>query len=209
MGVAAVPRGAPAAPASLARRQALVALAMLVVAACGPVREEDFEYVEEEQAPLKSVGYVDMDRYMGRWYLLANIPYFAEAGNVAPYVEYSRRPDGLVADKYTARDSFDDPPFEKHGMIEVTNPITNAEGRITFLPPLWQDYAVVFLDADYQHTVIAHPSRNYAWVFARKPTISDEKYQAALAALADNGFDVTRVLRIPHERSQQGLPGYQ
>ena len=189
-------------------RRAFLLAAALALAACASV-PDDFEYVEEDERPLKSVGYVDLERYMGRWYIVANIPYFAEAGNVAPYVDYSRRADGLITDRYTARESFDKPPFVKDGLIEVTNPITSAEGRITFLPPIWQDYAVVFLDEDYRHTVIAHPSRNYAWVFAREPRISDSVYQAALAALADNGFDVKRVLRIPHERGEQGLPGYQ
>lgn len=185
-----------------------LAAAFALAVACGPVRD-DFEWVEEDEAPLKSVGYVDLERYMGRWYIVANIPYFAEAGNVAPHVDYSRRADGLIADRYTARESFDKPPFTKDGLIEVTNPITHAEGRITFLPPLWQDYAVLYLDEDYRHTVIGHPSRNYAWVFSREPRIGDSAYQAALAALADNGFDVNRVLRIPHQRGEQGLPGYQ
>jgi apolipoprotein D and lipocalin family protein len=200
--------GAAAARRPRGAGRAWLAVAALALAACGGVRE-NFEYFDDDDPPLRSVGYVDLDRYMGRWYIVANIPYFAEAGNVAPYVEYSRRPDGLIDDKYTARDSFDLPPFVKDGLIEVTNPITNAEGRITFLPPIWQDFAVVFLDEDYRHTAIAHPSRNYAWVFAREPRMSESVYQAALAALADNGVDITRVLRIPHRRSEQGLPGYQ
>lgn len=202
----------PALPASARRgfafRQSWSALAVLALAACASV-PEDFEYFEAEEPPLKSVGYVDMDRYMGRWYMIANIPYFAEAGNVAVHVEYARRADGLYDDRYTGRDSFDLPPFVKNGLIEITNPMTNAEGRITFLPPLWQDFSIVFLDEDYRHSVIAHPSRNYAWVFSREPRMSDSAYQAALAALADNGFDITRVLKIPQQRGDLGLAGYQ
>jgi len=185
---------------------ALVLAALALGCASVP---DDFEFVDEEEPPLKSVGYVDLDRYMGRWYLIANIPYFAEAGNVAVYVEYSKRADGRYDDKYTARDSFDLPPFVKNGLFEITNPLTNAEGRITFLPPIWQDFAVVFLDEDYRYSVIAHPSRNYAWIFAREPRMSDSVYQQALTALADNGFDITRVLKVPQQRSDQGLPGYQ
>lgn len=195
-------------PLAIWRR--LLLLATLLVGACASVPDDfDLDFVEPEEPPLKAVGYVDMDRYMGRWYMIANIPYFAEAGNVAVYVEYSKREDGRYDDKYTARDSFDLPPFVKNGMFEITNPMTNAEGRITFLPPIWQDFTVVFLDEDYKYSVIAHPSRNYAWVFAREPRMSDSIYQQALTALADNGFDITRVLKIPHQRSDQGLPGYQ
>ena len=188
-------------------RNGLLLLAALALGACASVPED--LYFPDEEPALRAVGYVDMDRYMGRWYLIANIPYFVEAGNVAVYVEYSKRDDGVYNDKYTGRDSFDLPPFVKNGLIEITNPITNAEGRITFLPPIWQDFTVVFLDDDYRYSVIAHPSRNYCWIFAREPRMSDSVYQAALAALADNGFDVTRILKVPQERSDHGLPGYQ
>lgn len=187
----------------------LLLLAALALGACASVPDDDFEFVDDEEPPLKAVGYVDMDRYMGRWYMIANIPYFAEAGNVAVHVDYSKRDDGLYSDVYTARDSFDLPPFVKNGMFEITNPLTNAEGRITFLPPIWQDFAVVFLDDEYRYSVIAHPSRNYCWIFAREPRMSDSVYQDVLATLADNGFDIARVLKIPQQRGDLGKPGYQ
>jgi apolipoprotein D and lipocalin family protein len=186
------------------------AIAALLLGACATTVDPDESVFDfEDEPPLKPVAHVDMKRYVGRWYLIANIPFFAEAGNVAVHVEYSTRPDGLYNDKYTARDSFDKPPFEKHGLIEITNPITNAEGRITFLQPLWQDYAVIFLDDAYRYSVIAHPSRNYAWVFSREPRMPDSVFQQALGALADNGFDVSRVLKVPQQRSDLELPGYQ
>ncbi|MGH8518720.1 MAG: lipocalin family protein, partial [Panacagrimonas sp.] len=99
----------------------------------------------EGEEPLLAVLFLDLDRYMGRWYLMANIPNYAERGNIAPYVEYSRRTDGRIDDKYTAFEEFGKPAFSKDGYIEITNPLTQAEGRITFLPPLWRDYGVIFL----------------------------------------------------------------
>lgn len=183
----------------------ILALAALALSAC-VTQLPDFG---EDEEPLRAVGYLDVDRYMGRWYVLANIPYFAERGNLAPYVEYSRRPDGLIDDKYTARESFERPPFTKDGMIEITDPISQSEGRITFLPPLWQDYAVLFVDDQYRYSIIGHPSRDYVWFFAREPELSREMYQAMLAVARANGFDTTRILRIPHRPEELGLPGYQ
>jgi apolipoprotein D and lipocalin family protein len=187
------------------RRPLLTLLAGLVLASCATQLPE----FGEEEEPLRAVGYVDLDRYMGRWYLLANIPYFAERGNLAPYVEYTRRADGLIDDKYTARESFEAPPFTKDGMIEVTNPITQAEGRITFLAPLWQDYAVLFVDDQYRYSIIGHPSRDYIWFFAREPRLPDDMYQAMLAVARANDFDTSRILRIPHRPEELGKPGYQ
>lgn len=183
----------------------LLWVAALALGACA-TQLPDFG---EDEEPLKAIDYLDVDRYMGRWYLLANIPYFAERGNLAPFVVYSRRDDGRIDDKYTARESFEGPPFTKNGMIEITNPITQSEGLITFLPPLWQDYAVLFVDNQYRYSIIGHPSRDYIWFFAREPTLSDEMYQAMLAVARANGFDTYRILRIPHRPEELGQPGYQ
>src|SRR5689334_16360361 len=155
----------------------ILLLAMLALAACvRPIVDSD-----EEPPPLTTVGYVDLDRYMGRWYLMANIPNFAEQGNIAPYVEYSRRADGRIDDKYTALEKFGGPPFTKDGYIEITSPMTGAEGRITFLQPLWRDYAVIYLDPDYRYTVVGLQDRDYIWLFAREPRLSDEVFQTMVA----------------------------
>lgn len=195
--------------AALAAPVLLLALALGGCGGPGNVRDDDDFELPPEDLPLQPVPYADMDRYMGRWYMIANIPYFAEAGNVAVHVEYSRLPDGAIQDLYTARDRFDLPPFTKTGRIEVLDTETMAAGRITFLGPLWQDYAIVFLDPDYRHTVIAHPSRDYAWVFSRTPRMPDAAYAAALQALRDNGFNTERVLKIPQFPEDLAAPGFQ
>jgi apolipoprotein D and lipocalin family protein len=146
---------------------------------------------------------------MGRWYLIANIPNFAERGNIAPYVEYSRRPDGRIDDKYTALEAFGKPTFSKDGYIEILNPATQAQGRITFLQPFWEDYAVIYLDRDYRYTVVGLENRKYIWFFAREPRISEEIFDEMLEVAEDNGFDVDLILRFPRRPEDVGAPGYQ
>lgn len=190
----------------------LLLIGVLLLAACfGRMpKDDDLDFPDApEDVPMLPVPWLDLDRYMGRWYMIANIPYFAESGNKAPYVEYTRREDGLIDDVLTAQDDFDEKPFRKKGMIEVTNPLNNAEGRITFLPPIWQDYAVLYVDDKYQYTVIGHPSRNYCWIFSRTPEMSDEVYARMLAVLSANHFDTSRVFKLPQKPEQVGLPGYQ
>jgi apolipoprotein D and lipocalin family protein len=191
----------------------LLLFAALLLSACAGKTAHELEELDDiaglEDIPMQSVPYVDLDRFMGRWYMIANIPFFAERGNVGTYVTYSRRPDGLIDDLYTAYDAFGLPPFTKNGLIEITNPMTGAEGRITFLKPLWQDYAVLYLDRDYRYTVIGHPSRDYAWVFAREPKVPQDVYQDMLNALTANKFDVNRVTKIPQVPEQVGQPGFQ
>lgn len=187
----------------------------LLLAACAgtaprPADDDEIDIPESlEDVPMLAVPYLDLNRFMGRWYMIANIPYFAEAGNKAPHVDYSLRPDGTIEDILTAYDHFGDKPFQKNGTIEVLNKHNNAEGRITFLYPLWQDYAVLYLDERYQYTVIGHPSRDYCWIFSRTPEMSDEVYARLLAVVSANRFDPSRLRRFAHKPEQLGLPGYQ
>lgn len=194
-------------------RAPLIVLFVVLVAACaGRSPPEDIEdWIEPEEPELVPVDYVDLDRYMGRWYMISNIPYFAEAGNLAPYVEYRRSDEPLwVLDNLYRKKDWDDAEFsEVNGYIEILNPMNNAEGRVTFLRPIWQDFAIVYLDEDYQHSVIAHPSRNYAWTFARTETVDDDVYEEMLESLEENGFDTSRLLKFPRSPSDVGRPGYQ
>lgn len=184
----------------------LLFCAALLLSACASTPEGE---VDIEDIPLAAVEKVDLDRYMGRWYMIANIPYFAERGNLAPYVEY-RRVDRLhIEDLYTALDDWDEKPFTKKGHIEVFDLPSMAEGRITFFPAPGQDYAVLYVDEDYRYTMIGHPSRDYAWLFSRQPDMPEEIYEDMLEVLEDNHFNPARVLKIPQRPSQAGQPGFQ
>ncbi|SAL17839.1 Lipocalin family protein [Caballeronia choica] len=53
-------------------------------------------------APLVT-GPVDFPRYMGRWYVIANIPYVGEHDYVGSYAQRTLRDDGLIDDAFLGR----------------------------------------------------------------------------------------------------------
>lgn len=160
--------------------------------------------------PLETVDEVDLERYMGEWYVIANIPYFGERGNVAGRAIYRMRDDGRMDDIYRYRDgSFDAPVEEMTGVAWVVDEDSNAEWKVQFYWPIRFGYYIVGLDDDYRWTVVGHPSREYAWIMARKPELPDERYQALLDLLDARGFDSSRVEKVPQRRGQVGQPGFQ
>ena len=56
---------------------AFAALFALGLSGCIVVPKSD------DAPPTQLAANVDLDRYMGKWYIIANIPYFAEKGKVA------------------------------------------------------------------------------------------------------------------------------
>jgi apolipoprotein D and lipocalin family protein len=147
---------------------------------------------------LRTVRHVDLNRYMGDWYVIAHIPYFAEKGKVATMDRYSLRPDGKVDSLFLFHQgAFDAPQKHWHAVAEVVNHETNAEWRLQFVWPIKLAYLIVALDPDYRWALVGCSSRNYLWVLARDRTISNELYKTILRRAAAQGYDITRVVQVP------------
>ena len=156
-----------------------------------------------KSAPLRTVSHVDLPRFMGDWRVIANIPYFAERGNVDSIESYALRPDGIIDNGFAFRKlSFDAPQKKMTFTAEVKNKETNAEWRVRFLPFLKVAYLVIDLDPEYTWTVIGHPSRNYGWIMARGKTLPDATYAAILTRLATQGYDPAKFAKVPQTREQ-------
>lgn len=156
---------------------------------------------------LGSINVVDelsMDRYDGQWFVIANIPYLFERDNVTPRVVFRERDDGRYDNLYYYREASDAAEETMEGVAWVPDPSQPGRLKTRFFWPFTFDYLVIKLDVDYQHVAIAHPSRKYAWIMARKPDMSDPLYHDYLQAFAAQGYDVSKILKIPHRPEQSG-----
>ena len=184
--------------------QLLTGVATLGLAACASNRATPTPSAHmAAKSPLRTVPKVDLPRFMGDWRVIANIPYFAERGNVDSIESYQLRADGKIDNGFAFRKgSFDAPQKKMAFTAEVKNKETNAEWRIKFLPFVKVAYLVIDLDPNYQWTVIGHPSRKYGWVMAREKTMPDATYSAILTRLAGQGYDPKKFAKVPQTRAQ-------
>jgi apolipoprotein D and lipocalin family protein len=147
--------------------------------------------------PLATVPFVDLDRYMGDWYIIANIPYFEEEGRVAGMERYTRREDGKIDHTCMFQmESFDARVKEWHAVAEVTNTTTNAEWNVQFFWPFKLEYRIIDLAPDYSWAAVGHPSRKYFWVLARTRALDESTYQGVLDRAAAQGFDLSEVTLV-------------
>ncbi|MBV8062430.1 MAG: lipocalin family protein [Nevskia sp.] len=160
--------------------------------------------------PLSLAPAVDLQRFMGRWYVIANIPYFAEAGYVGSYVEYALRSDGDIDDFYYGHKSSFDKPLEKKELKDsVVAGSHNAHWRSSPFWPLAFDYQILYVDPGYQYALIGYPDKQWGWIFARSPEIGESRYHELLARFDQQGYDTTRFQRVPQHIDQLGQPGFQ
>jgi apolipoprotein D and lipocalin family protein len=163
-----------------------------------------------DSAPLTLAPNVDLSRYAGRWYVIANIPYFAEKGNVGSYFEISFQPGDKLTDVYNAHPKTFDAPLKRFTLGGYVVPGSgNARWRESPFWPLYLSYLILYVDPDYETALVGYPGRGYGWVFARKPVIDDATYESLLGRMKDQGYDISQFRRVPQTPEQIGNPGFQ
>ena len=151
-----------------------------------------------QQEPLETVEYVDLERFMGDWYVIATIPTFLEKGAHNAVETYALDDDGSIDTTFVFRkDGFDGKRKEYNPRGFIRNTETNAEWGMQFIWPVKADYRVVYLTEDYSQTVIARNKRDYVWLMARTPQIPESDYESIRAMIGDMGYDLDKLIRIP------------
>jgi apolipoprotein D and lipocalin family protein len=148
--------------------------------------------------PMETVAHVDIDRFMGRWYVIANIPTFIETGAHNAIESYEKNPDGSIATSFTFYDggySGEAKAYHPTGYILDTK--TNATWGMQFIWPFKADFRIVYLDDDYATTVIARQARDYVWLMARTPVIPEKKYNEIIGFIKSIGYDTSSIQRVP------------
>ncbi len=149
---------------------------------------------------METVDYVDLERFMGDWYVIANIPTFLEKGAHNAVETYAMNDDGTIATTFTFRDDGFDGELKQYnpkGFVRDTD--TNALWGMRFIWPIKADYRIVYLDEDYSQTIIGRQKRDFVWVMAREPNISDSDYETLLGVVESLGYDMSKVERVPQK----------
>jgi apolipoprotein D and lipocalin family protein len=141
---------------------------------------------------------VDLERFMGDWYVIANIPTFAEKGAHNAVESYRLDEDGSIATTFTFREgSFDGPERVMRPRGFVRDRDSNAVWGMQFVWPIKAEYLVAHVDADYTETIIARSSRDYVWIMARTPQIPEADFARLQQQVADLGYDTAKLERVP------------
>jgi len=152
-------------------------------------------------APLALVDRLDLQRYLGRWYEIARFTKGFERDIVGATAEYTLRPDGKVQVLNSGfRGSVDGPYTQAKGTAWVPDPRRPAALKVSFFWPFAADYLVFGLDEEnYSWALVGSNSRDYLWFLARTPEISDELYQRMRQLAQDQGYDLSRLEKVPQK----------
>jgi len=127
--------------------------------------------------PIKPVEHVDLDRFMGDWYVIATIPTWFEKEAYDAVETYALQADGHVATSFRFRSgSFDGRVKTIHSTGFIEENSGNAVWGVQVFWPIKAQYIVAYLKEDYSQTIVARDARDYIWIMARTPTIPPADY---------------------------------
>jgi len=164
-----------------------IAMAALLISGCQTVQ------------PIYTVEAVDLERFMGDWYVIASIPTFIEKDAYNAVESYHLDDDGTVATTFRFnKGSFDGPTktYTPRGFIRDKS--SNAVWGMQFVWPFKAEYRIIYLSDDYSQTIIGRSKRDYVWIMARKPSIPVEDYDRILDFLKEQGYRLDKLRKVPH-----------
>jgi apolipoprotein D and lipocalin family protein len=156
------------------------------------------------ESPLATVGGIDVARYSGLWYEIANYPNrFQKVCVRNTTAEYTVRDDGnvRVVNRCTTADGTSNVDGLARRVGDSTDKleVSFLPAALRWLPIGWGDYWVIGLAPDYRYAVIGEPSREYLWVLSRTPTLAADDWRAIEALLRERGYDPAKLVATPQD----------
>jgi apolipoprotein D and lipocalin family protein len=149
---------------------------------------------------LRTAPHVDLRRYAGTWYEIARLPEpHEEACRDQPRATYTPRGQ-FVEVLNRCRDAHGE-ERRARGLATVQPGSGNAKLKVTFAPPLlhwlpvvWADYWILYVDADYSVALVGNPARDRLWLLARQPTLEPAALRAVVDIARVQGFPTDQLM---------------
>jgi len=149
---------------------------------------------EDTDEIIPTVEKVDLERFMGGWYVIANIPTFLEKDVTNAIESYELADDGTVLTTFAFDKEGERKSYQPRGFIRDES---NAHWGMQFVWPIKAEYRIVYVDDDYQFTIIGRSKRDYLWIMAREASIPEQELEALIQKAVDLGYAREAIQRVP------------
>ena len=141
--------------------------------------------------------FVDVDRYVGRYYEIARYENIFERDCEGVSADYRKLPDGMIEIINICREGAADGREKKaFGRAKLVAGSGNAKFKVSFFGPLFLgDYWVLDRADDYKWAIVSDRSGKFLWILHRQATPSRAETASLVAKAKALGFN-TAMLRF-------------
>ncbi len=149
--------------------------------------------------PIPRAQNVDLNRFMGEWYVIANIPTFIETDAHNAIETYSMNDDGTINTLFTFYDESFDGDLKRYNPTGFVSDEDNALWGMQFIWPFKAEFIIAHVDENYQNTIIARSARDYLWIMARTPQVDEATFDHLIQLSIDMGYPANKIQRVPQQ----------
>jgi apolipoprotein D and lipocalin family protein len=150
----------------------------------------------KENNALEVVPHVDLQKYLGKWYEIAHLPFKFEDDCSDITATYTLLKDGNVGVLNECRKN--GKVKASRGKAKVVDKNTGAKLKVTFFWPFYGDYWIIKLGADYDYAVVGTPNHKYLWILSRTPQMDKKLYAQLIESAKSKGFDTEKIVKTNH-----------
>jgi apolipoprotein D and lipocalin family protein len=153
--------------------------------------------MKEEHNSLEVVPHVELERYLGKWYEIARLPFRFEDDCTDITATYSLSKNGNISVLNGCLKS--GKLKQAKGKAKVVDKNTGAKLKVTFFWPFSADYWIIDLGKEYDYAVVGTPNRKYLWILSRTPQMDGELFSRIIESVKSKGFDVSKLIKTSHK----------
>ena len=141
--------------------------------------------------PITTVEKLTIERFMGDWYVLADIATPFDKDAYAPTEHYVLKSDGMVETTYRYQKGNATGDFKSRTMTARPNSELPSIWGMRLIWPFEADYRIAHIHPDYETTIVARNKRDFVWLMARTPTIDQSAFDTLLEKVQSLGYAIS------------------
>lgn len=150
---------------------------------------------------MKTVEYVDINQFMGKWFVISIVPNRIESGAKNASDTYKLLQDGSIDITYEAEKDGSKKMIKQKGTI--VDKKSNAEWKIQmtkpYIPLMKFPFKIILLDDSYKYMVVGYPKNKMGWIMSREKKLDLNVYENILEDLKSFGYSPEQFVLIEHD----------
>lgn len=164
-------------------------------------------FIEAKSANIKTVKHVDIEKFMGKWYVLYSTPtFFDKHATNATETYYFDYETSKIEIKYQYnKKSFLGPKKVINQKAKIVKN-TNAEWRVSLFGGLIKmPYYIIDLNPEYRYTVVASKNKKYFWILSRSASINPDTLKKINSRLELQNYNLKLLKPMNHHNISHPL----
>ena len=143
---------------------------------------------------------INIDKYMGWWYEIAEIPFYwgKNCFCTNAYYEFCNNTNTIIVKNSCRYDNVNNSVSTWTGSAWPTD---NSTGKLKVkfsAVPSAGDYWILEVAKDYSYALIGHPTKDYLWILSRTPILDEAIYNKLIIKAKNLGYETEKIVKTDH-----------